>query len=60
MGKTAADVIALLVSRGVLPQEYEATAVAELDRELSRRARRLSQSLAAMAFLRQLAARAVR
>jgi len=54
---TAQDVIAGLVAQGVIPPEYRLAAERELDRELERRARRVSQTLAAMVSFHQLAVR---
>lgn len=51
---TARSIINKLVAQGVIPAEYADTAVVELDRELARKARRISQQIAAMSALRSL------
>lgn len=52
---TAHKVIMKLVARGVIPEEYATAAEEELDRELMRRSRRLSQMMAALVSRNQFA-----
>ncbi len=50
---SARSVVATLVDRGVIPPEYAEDAALELHRELSRRARRLTQTLAILTYYHQ-------
>lgn len=54
---SARSIVSKLVARGVIPVEFEEDAVVELHRELSRRARRTVQTLAALTSNTQLAVR---
>jgi len=51
----AKDIIKQLVLKGVIPQEYAEEAAGELHRELSRRSRRVAQTLAVLTSTHQLA-----
>lgn len=53
----ARAIISRLVEMGVIPEEYCEEAALELHRELSRRSRRVAQTLAAVASNTQLALR---
>ena len=55
---SARSIIQSLVDRGVIPPEFTEEATAELHRELSRRARRISQTLAVMASMHTFGRRA--
>lgn len=55
---SARKVISRLIVQGVIPAEFEEEAVVELNRELSRRARRTVQTLAILTSRHQLALRA--
>lgn len=52
---TARKVVESLVARGMIPVEFEESAVEELHREMTRRSRRLVQTLAALTELHGLA-----
>ena len=52
---SARSIVSRLIDQGIIPAEFENEAVIELHRELSRRARRTVQTLAAMTSLMQLA-----
>ena len=54
---TAKNIVSVLVDKGLISAEHKDIAVKELNRELSRRSRRVVQTLAALATRHQLAVR---
>lgn len=54
---TARRIVMRLVASGVIPEEYTEVATEELHRELTRRSKRVTQTLAALVSLQQLAVR---